>query len=101
MTAPSQRHALERESTVSSVALSVEPVSGFIGAEVDLDLSRPFDEQTRKALNDALDDHLVLFFRDQKLDPISLKRLEARPIATMTLEAQEAHERMERIYRDE
>jgi len=33
-------------------------------------------------------------------EPISLKRLEARPIATMTLEAQEAHERMERIHRD-
>ncbi len=34
-------------------------------------------------------------------DPISLKRLEARPIATMTLEAQERHERREKIYRDE
>lgn len=34
-------------------------------------------------------------------DPISLKRLDARPIATMTLEAQEAHERMERIHREE
>lgn len=34
-------------------------------------------------------------------EPISLKRLEARPIATMTLEAQEAHERMERIHRDD
>jgi DnaK suppressor protein len=33
-------------------------------------------------------------------EPISLKRLEARPIATMTLESQEAHERMERIYRE-
>jgi DnaK suppressor protein len=33
-------------------------------------------------------------------EPISLKRLEARPIATMTLEAQEAHERMERIHRE-
>lgn len=33
-------------------------------------------------------------------EPISLKRLEARPIATMTLEAQEAHERMERVHRD-
>lgn len=32
---------------------------------------------------------------------ISLKRLDARPIATMTLEAQEAHERMERIHREE
>ena len=34
-------------------------------------------------------------------DPISLARLEARPIATMTLEAQEKHERVERVSRDD
>lgn len=34
-------------------------------------------------------------------EPISLKRLEARPIATLTLEAQERHERMERTHRDD
>jgi DnaK suppressor protein len=34
-------------------------------------------------------------------EPISLARLEARPIATMTLEAQERHERDEKITRDE
>jgi DnaK suppressor protein len=34
-------------------------------------------------------------------EPISLARLQARPIATMTLEAQERHERNERISRDE
>ncbi|MCG7391443.1 RNA polymerase-binding protein DksA [Microvirga sp. ACRRW] len=34
-------------------------------------------------------------------DPISLKRLEARPIATLSLEAQERHERNERVYRDD
>jgi len=34
-------------------------------------------------------------------DPISLKRLEARPIATLSIEAQERHERRERIYRDD
>jgi DnaK suppressor protein len=33
--------------------------------------------------------------------PISLKRLEARPIATLSIEAQERHERRERVYRDE
>lgn len=31
--------------------------------------------------------------------PIALKRLEARPIATLTIEAQERHERLERTYR--
>lgn len=34
-------------------------------------------------------------------DPISLKRLIARPTATMSLEAQEKHERRERVYRDD
>ncbi|MBN8294087.1 RNA polymerase-binding protein DksA [Rhodobacter sp. NTK016B] len=34
-------------------------------------------------------------------EPISLKRLDARPIATMTLEAQERHERSERVHRDD
>ena len=34
-------------------------------------------------------------------EPIGLRRLEARPIATLSLEAQERHERMERVYRDE
>jgi DnaK suppressor protein len=33
--------------------------------------------------------------------PIGIRRLEARPIATLTIEAQERHERMERTYRDE
>jgi DnaK suppressor protein len=34
-------------------------------------------------------------------DPITLRRLEARPIATLSLEAQERHERRERVYRDD
>ncbi len=34
-------------------------------------------------------------------EPINLKRLEARPIATLSIEAQERHERMERVHRDD
>lgn len=34
-------------------------------------------------------------------EPISLRRLEARPIATLSVEAQERHERMEKLHRDE
>ncbi|MBM3546435.1 MAG: RNA polymerase-binding protein DksA [Alphaproteobacteria bacterium] len=34
-------------------------------------------------------------------EPISLRRLEARPIATLSLEAQERHERLERTHRDD
>jgi len=34
-------------------------------------------------------------------EPIGLRRLEARPIATLSLDAQERHERRERVYRDD
>ncbi|MEL6795070.1 MAG: TraR/DksA C4-type zinc finger protein, partial [Pseudomonadota bacterium] len=34
-------------------------------------------------------------------NPISLRRLDARPIATLSLEAQERHERREKVYRDD
>ncbi|MGA0234709.1 MAG: RNA polymerase-binding protein DksA [Alphaproteobacteria bacterium] len=34
-------------------------------------------------------------------EPIGLRRLEARPIATMTIDAQERHERAEKLHRDE
>lgn len=38
---------------------------------------------------------------EETSEPIGLKRLEARPIATMSIEAQERHERMERVHRDD
>lgn len=40
-------------------------------------------------------------FCEETGDPIGLKRLDARPIATLSLEAQERHERREKVYRDE
>lgn len=39
-------------------------------------------------------------FCEETHEPIGLKRLEARPIATLSIEAQERHERMERTHRD-
>jgi DnaK suppressor protein len=38
---------------------------------------------------------------EETQEPIGLRRLEARPIATLSIEAQERHERREKIYRDE
>lgn len=38
---------------------------------------------------------------EETMEPISIRRLEARPIATLSIEAQERHERMERTHRDE
>lgn len=40
-------------------------------------------------------------FCEETDEPIGLKRLEARPIATLSIEAQERHERMERVHRDD
>ena len=40
-------------------------------------------------------------FCEETDEPISLSRLEARPIATLSIEAQERHERMERTHRDD
>ena len=40
-------------------------------------------------------------FCEETGEPISIRRLEARPIATLSVEAQERHERRERIYRDD
>lgn len=39
-------------------------------------------------------------FCEETGEPIALKRLDARPIATLSVEAQERHERRERVYRD-
>ncbi len=43
----------------------------------------------------------VYGYCEETHEPISISRLEARPIATLSLEAQERHERMERTHRDE
>ena len=39
-------------------------------------------------------------FCEETGEPISLKRLDARPVATLSVEAQERHERRERVYRE-
>jgi DnaK suppressor protein len=43
----------------------------------------------------------VYGYCEETHEPISISRLEARPIATLSLEAQERHERMEKTHRDE
>jgi len=49
-------------------SIRVEPIAGALGAEVTgVDLARPLDEPTRKAIDEAWLKHLVLFFRDQPL----------------------------------
>ncbi len=59
-----------------SVMMDVEQVIGTIGAEVcGIDLAGPRPGATVARLREALGEHLVLFFREQKLDIAGLKRL--------------------------
>ena len=53
-------------------------------------------------INDALEriDTGSYGYCEETAEPISLSRLEARPIATLSLDAQERHERMEKTHRD-
>ena len=53
------------------------------------------DQALRRIANDEYG------FCEATGEPISLKRLDARPIATLSLEAQEKHERRERVHRDD
>jgi len=46
-------------------------------------------------------DEGVYGYCEETGEPISLRRLDARPIATLSIEAQERHERRERVYRDD
>ena len=61
---------------MSYEALTVKPVTRRIGAEISgLDLTRPLSNRQTEELKMALADHLVLFFRDQKISHEDHKRL--------------------------
>ena len=63
------------------------------------DRARKLVSKIDQALNRI--DNGTYGYCEESDEPISLRRLEARPIATMSLEAQERHERMERVHRDD
>jgi len=58
------------------------------------------DLQDRRGASPDRRRHLRLLAKKTD-EPIGIRRLEARPIATLTIEAQERHERMERTHRDD
>ena len=74
--------------------------------ETDRALELRTRDRARKLIN-KIDQALVRIengtygYCDETGEPIGLRRLEARPIATMSIEAQERHEKMERVHRDE
>ncbi len=74
--------------------------------ETDRSLELRTRDRERKLIakiDDALKriDEGTYGYCEETSEPISIRRLEARPIATLSLEAQERHERMERTHRDD
>lgn len=75
-------------------------------SEVDLAYELRSKERARKLVN-KIDEALVRIdagtygYCVETGDPISLKRLEARPVAMLSIEAQERHEKQERVHKDD
>ncbi len=74
--------------------------------ETDRSIELRTRDRARKLIgkiDDALEriDNGTYGYCEETGEPISLSRLEARPIATLSVEAQERHERMEKTHRDE
>ncbi|MDE0993121.1 MAG: RNA polymerase-binding protein DksA [Rhodospirillales bacterium] len=74
--------------------------------ETDRSLELRTRDRARKLINkidEALDriEDGSYGFCEESSEPISISRLQARPIATMSIEAQERHERMEKTHRDD
>lgn len=105
------RHELLREAGVTLTSLSAGGI-----AEADLtdrasvETDRALELRTRdraRKLISKIDQALERInngsygYCEETDEPIGLRRLEARPIATLSIEAQERHERMEKVHRDD
>ena len=85
---------------------NVPDIADRASEETDRALELRTRDRARKLINkidQALEriEYGTYGYCEESGEPISLRRLEARPIATMTIEAQERHERRERVYRDD
>ena len=85
--------------------LGIEPQDGGLGIVGEHACSELHPAAEQVAVDLRLADHLAdeLQHRLTQMtgEPIAIRRLEARPIATLSVEAQERHERRERVYRDD
>ncbi len=105
------KEAILRESSVTLETLKAEPlrepdINDRASSETDWSIELRTRDRQRKVIS-KIDAALRRIetgdygYCEVTGEPISLQRLEARPIATMTIEAQERHERDEKISRDE
>ena len=104
------REDILRESRETLAALQNEnenhpDVADRASSETDRAIELRARDRQRKLISkieaamSRLDDN-TYGYCEETGEPISLKRLDARPIATLSVEAQERHERRERVYRD-
>jgi DnaK suppressor protein len=100
------REAKETLQTLQSESLREPDVTDRASSETDWSIELRTRDRQRKLISKI--DAALRRIEDGEYgycevtgEPISLQRLEARPIATMTLEAQEKHERLEKVTRDE
>lgn len=100
------RESRETLETLASENSNLADLADRASSETDRAIELRARDRQRKLIakiDSALEriDDGTYGFCDETGEPISLKRLDARPIATMSLEAQERHERREKVYRDE
>ncbi len=100
------REAKETLETLQSESLREPDIADRASSETDWSIELRTRDRERKLISKI--DAALRRIEDGEYgycevtgEPISLQRLEARPIATMTLEAQERHERNEKLTRDE
>ena len=100
------RETRETVSSLQEASLHLPDVTDRAASESEKTLELRTRDRQRKLINkiDAalgrLEDQ-TYGYCEETGDPISLKRLDARPIATLSLEAQERHEKRERVFRDD
>ena len=105
------RHDLLREAgdtlaSLSEGGIAEADLSDRASVETDRALELRTRDRARKLISkidQALErvENGTYGYCEETGEPIGLRRLEARPIATLSIEAQERHERMERVHRDD
>ena len=101
-----QKESVETLHHMQEESLNEPDVNDRASSETDRSLELRTRDRERKLIakiNQALDriDEGTYGFCEETGVPIGIARLEARPIATLCLEAQEVHERLEKTHREE
>lgn len=100
------REARETLENLQEENVNQPDVADRASSETDRSIELRTRDRQRKLISkidaalERIDDN-TYGYCEETGEPINIKRLDARPIATLSLEAQERHERREKVYRDE